>query len=483
MPKQPYNNLLLRLKAYKISAYPFETGPLLAGFFIFVKINPIHMIDLNSFFGKILHYLDLRPDLEDFESIENEIEKGIVFKGTNLWILAFAIIVASVGLNMNSTAVIIGAMLISPLMGPINGIGFSLATYNLTLLSRAIRNLTFAILAGLAASTLYFILSPVSSAHSELLARTTPTFYDVLIALFGGMAGIVAISTRLKGNVIPGVAIATALMPPLCTAGYGLATLQAKFFFGALYLFTINTVFIALAALLVSKMLKFPLYDIVDKSKIKRINQVTYAVIVLTFIPSLYFAFQLVTKEKFIQKAERFVENVTYLDGAYLLRHNVEPSSKSINLVYGGRTLSEEEKKLIQEKTHLFDIEAKVEVKQGFGMDDSGLKNLSEMARDLENLRISVIKKQQTIDSLNNRYQMGNELIDELQVLFPEIKGIAVSPQVLFYRNKQTKELTMVIIDTKEKRLTDETKNTLHNYLKSRTKTENIKIITLENED
>ncbi|MDK2909105.1 MAG: hypothetical protein PWR20_672 [Bacteroidales bacterium] len=441
------------------------------------------MIDLNAYIERILAHFELRNDLEEFDKIRDEIEKSVVFKGTNLWILAFAIVIASVGLNMNSTAAIIGAMLISPLMGPINGVGFSIATYNLSLLSRALRNLSFAILSGLTASTIYFILSPVSSAHSELLARTTPTFYDVLIALFGGMAGIVAISTRLKGNVIPGVAIATALMPPLCTAGYGLATLQAKFFFGALYLFTINTVFIALAALLVSKMLKFPLYDIVDKSKIKRINQVTYAVIVLTFIPSLYFAFQLVTKEKFIQKAERFVENVTYLDGAYLLRHNVEPSSKSINLVYGGRTLSEEEKKLIQEKTHLFDIEAKVEVKQGFGMDDSGLKNLSEMARDLENLRISVIKKQQTIDSLNNRYQMGNELIDELQVLFPEIKGIAVSPQVLFYRNKQTKELTMVIIDTKEKRLTDETKNTLHNYLKSRTKTENIKIITLENED
>lgn len=479
MPKQPYNNLLLRLKAYKISAYPFETGPLLAGFFIFVKINPIHMIDLNSFFGKILHYLDLRPDLEDFESIENEIEKGIVFKGTNLWILAFAIIVASVGLNMNSTAVIIGAMLISPLMGPINGIGFSLATYNLTLLSRAIRNLTFAILAGLAASTLYFILSPVSSAHSELLARTTPTFYDVLIALFGGMAGIVAISTRLKGNVIPGVAIATALMPPLCTAGYGLATLQAKFFFGALYLFTINTVFIALAALLVSKMLKFPLYDIVDKNRIRKINQITYTIIVITFIPSLYFAYQLVIKEKFNQKASLYIESVTYLDGAYLLKYSADADTKVLNLVYGGRTLNEEEKKNIQEKTHLFNLEAKVEIKQGFGMDDTDLKNWTEMTHELENLKITIAKKQQTIDSLYRQQQMGKEIINELQVFFPEIKGITISPEFIFYNNNQKKELTLVIIDTGGKTLTSEAKNTLHSYLKSRTKTQNIKIITL----
>lgn len=172
---------------------------------------------------KLLRALNLDSDIDDYEKIHAAIEKDIIFKGTNLWILAFAIIVASVGLNMNSTAVIIGAMLISPLMGPINGMGYSLATYNFPLFRKAVRNFTFAVIASLAASTLYFTVSPVSTAHSELLARTSPTIYDVLIALFGGMAGIVAISSKNKGNVIPGVAIATALMPPLCTAGYGLA--------------------------------------------------------------------------------------------------------------------------------------------------------------------------------------------------------------------------------------------------------------------
>src|SRR5690606_7883019 len=169
---------------------------------------------------KLLQWFDLRSEMEGYDIIHENIEKGIVFRGTNLWILIFAIVVASVGLNMNSTAVIIGAMLISPLMGPINGIGYSVATYNIDLLKRSLKNFGFAVGASIVASFLYFALSPVSTAQSELLARTSPTIYDVIIALFGGFAGIVAMCSRQKGNVIPGVAIATALMPPLCTVGY-----------------------------------------------------------------------------------------------------------------------------------------------------------------------------------------------------------------------------------------------------------------------
>src|SRR5674476_666630 len=176
----------------------------------------------------------------------------------------FAVVVASVGLNMNSTAVIIGAMLISPIMGPINGMGYSIATYNFPLLRQSIKNFSFAVALSLIASTIYFAISPISTAHSELLARTSPTVYDVLIALFGGMAGIVAISSKNKGTVIPGVAIATALMPPLCTAGYGLATGQFIYFFGAFYLFTINAVFIAISSILISQILKFPIRTLID---------------------------------------------------------------------------------------------------------------------------------------------------------------------------------------------------------------------------
>ena len=157
------------------------------------------------------------------ETIEN-ILKGINFRGSNLWVLIFAIFIASLGLNVNSTAVIIGAMLISPLMGPIMGIGLGIGINDFELIKKAFRNLAIATIFGILTSTLYFLISPLNEARSELLARTTPTIYDVLIAFFGGLAGIVASSTKLKGNVIPGVAIATALMPPLCTAGFGIAS-------------------------------------------------------------------------------------------------------------------------------------------------------------------------------------------------------------------------------------------------------------------
>jgi uncharacterized hydrophobic protein (TIGR00271 family) len=198
-----------------------------------------------------LHY-----EKEDFNTVITGIESGISFRGTNLWILIFAIFVASLGLNVNSTAVIIGAMLISPLMGPIMGIGLGIGINDPLLLRRAISNFAIATIVALTTSTIFFLLSPLNDAHSEILARTSPNIYDVLIALFGGFAGIIATSTRQKGNVIPGVAIATALMPPLCTAGYGLATWQMNFFLGAFYLFIINTVFIALATLLIVRLLR-----------------------------------------------------------------------------------------------------------------------------------------------------------------------------------------------------------------------------------
>ncbi|HNF32994.1 MAG TPA: DUF389 domain-containing protein, partial [Bacteroidia bacterium] len=202
---------------------------------------------MDNFFDKF----KLNDEKEELETVVKNIDNGVIFRGTNLWVLIFAIFVASLGLNVNSTAVIIGAMLISPLMGPIMGIGLGIGINDVSLLKKAIYNYSIATGVALTTSTLFFLISPLSDAHSEILARTSPTIYDVLIALFGGFAGIIAASSKQKGNVIPGVAIATALMPPLCTAGYGLATLQFNFFVGAFYLFIINTVFIALATFII----------------------------------------------------------------------------------------------------------------------------------------------------------------------------------------------------------------------------------------
>ena len=201
----------------------------------------------------------------DFEDIRKEIADAASFRGVNLWILIISIFVASLGLNLNSTAVVIGAMLISPLMGPIIGLGLGASINDLLLLKTAARNYLFATGASLLTSTIYFLITPLDDAHAELLARTSPNFYDVLIALFGGMAGAVAMTFRNKGNVLTGVAIATALMPPLCTVGYGIATGQPKFMLGALYLYLINSVFIALATYFYARLIKFPKVELPDK--------------------------------------------------------------------------------------------------------------------------------------------------------------------------------------------------------------------------
>ncbi|MBP7470388.1 MAG: DUF389 domain-containing protein, partial [Flavobacterium sp.] len=189
---------------------------------------------------KITHFVNLHQGEEDKNKVLENVLSNISFRGSNLWILACAIIIASVGLNVNSTAVIIGAMLISPLMGPILGAGFSLGIYDFELFKKSLKNLAIATVVSLLTSTFYFYVSPFKETQSELLARTSPNIYDVLIAFFGGLVGVIAITRVEKGNPIPGVAIATALMPPLCTAGYGLAIGNYKYFFGALFLYTIN---------------------------------------------------------------------------------------------------------------------------------------------------------------------------------------------------------------------------------------------------
>ena len=215
----------------------------------------------HSFAGvkKLLgRYFNLLPDKEDEHAVIEQVKGGTQFRGTNLWILIFAILIASLGLNVNSTAVIIGAMLISPLMGPIIGMGLSVGISDFEMLKQSLKNYGVATLISVATATLYFWISPLSEAQSELLARTSPTLYDVLIAFCGGAAGVLALTTKSKGQVIPGVAIATALMPPLCTAGYGLATGQWTYFFGAFYLFFINTVFIATATFFGCQILALP---------------------------------------------------------------------------------------------------------------------------------------------------------------------------------------------------------------------------------
>ena len=218
-------------------------------------------------------YLDLRKDKDNELETVDSIRKGVEFKGANLWILIFAIFMASLGLNVNSTAVIIGAMLISPLMGPIMGVGLSVGLNDFELMKRSLKSFLITTLFSVTTATIFFLVSPVAEGQSELLARTSPTIYDVFIALMGGLAGVVALSTKEKGNVIPGVAIATALMPPLCTAGYGLATGNLVYFLGAFYLYFINSVFISLATFAGVRVMHFQRKEFVDKKREKKDGQ------------------------------------------------------------------------------------------------------------------------------------------------------------------------------------------------------------------
>jgi uncharacterized hydrophobic protein (TIGR00271 family) len=325
----------------------------------------------------------------------------------------FAIIVASVGLNMNSTAVIIGAMLISPLMGPINGMGFSIATYDFDLFKKSAKNLLFAITAGLAASTVYFMLSPLSTAHSELLARTSPTIYDVIIALFGGLAGIVAIASKQKGNVIPGVAIATALMPPLCTAGFGIATGQLKFILGALYLFTINTIFIALASVWISKILRFPIRNVVDPVKTRQINHAITAVIVIVLLPSVYFGYQLVLNENFTVKSNEFVISNMRFEGNYLLHHEIDANNRTIRLDYLGEPISQERKRDLENSARrIIHKDAVLEINQGIDMYDfeDERSEIYALREEVQHNKNELLEKKQEVYDLKNFGQQGAQI-------------------------------------------------------------------------
>jgi uncharacterized hydrophobic protein (TIGR00271 family) len=259
---------------------------------------------------RIRKLFDLREDQDAPEAIDESVRNGVRFSGTNLWVLFFAILVASVGLNVNSTAVIIGAMLISPLMGPIVGLGYAAAVNDFSLIRQSARNLgTFTGLS-LITSMIYFTLSPLDVPGSELMARTTPTLWDVLIATFGGAAGMVALTRRSISNVVPGVAIATALMPPLCTAGFGLANGRWDMFAGAFYLFLINGVFIAASTLAVSKLVKLPQVADVDPAVRARHRAYISAGLIVVLVPSVWLGWRFVKQEVFVAGAQQLVRTL-----------------------------------------------------------------------------------------------------------------------------------------------------------------------------
>lgn len=291
----------------------------------------------------VMQTVNIRKGADIKGTIEG-IEKDIDFKGTNLWILICSIIIASIGLNVNSIPAIIGAMLISPLMGPILGLGLSIGTYDWSTLKRSLKALGVTVFVSILTSYIYFSISPLKEIQEELLSRTNPTILDVMIALFGGIAGIVAGSRSVKTNVIPGVAIATALMPPLCTAGFGLATGNYAFFLGAFYLFFINSVFICLATILVVRFMRFPLASWVDQKKKKRAQFYITFFVLLVAIPSGFIFWEVIKESVFTRNAQNFISEEVVFDDCEIINQqiNYTDSTSTIEIFLIGATVNKD---------------------------------------------------------------------------------------------------------------------------------------------
>ena len=406
--------------------------------------------------NKLWDFINLHNGEEDKQKVLENVTANISFRGSNLWILACAIIIASIGLNVNSTAVIIGAMLISPLMGPILGAGFALGTYNFLLLRKAIKNLLIATAVSLLVSAFYFYLSPFKDVQSELLARTSPNIYDVLIAFFGGLVGVIAITRVEKGNPIPGVAIATALMPPLCTAGYGLATFNFNYFFGAFYLYTINCFFICIATFLVIKYLKYPASATIEPKNEKLIRYGITTLMMIIILPSFYLAYNLFEEKKFTKTVEEFI-NSEFNNRGYTVIYkklNYNSNPKKVDLAFLNRKLSKEEMEMYNK---LLDERGIHNTILNFRQDDADLK--SEILSELNKQDASLSEKDVTINNLRqelDKYKVNEPgIVRELNLLFPEIKDVSLGKiekfagtdsakiewLVLYHKEKKTKEI------------------------------------------
>ncbi|MGO4708395.1 DUF389 domain-containing protein [Chryseobacterium sp. 2TAF14] len=422
--------------------------------------------------NSLFNFINLHNGEEKKEKVLENVISNISFRGSNLWILACAIIIASVGLNVNSTAVIIGAMLISPLMGPIVGAGFALGTYNFPLLKKSIKNLLIATLVSLTVSSLYFYISPFKDVQSELLARTAPNIYDVLIAFFGGLVGIIAITRVEKGNPIPGVAIATALMPPLCTAGFGLATSNFSYFFGAFYLYIINCFFICIATFFVVKYLKYPSV-IIDNKYEKRIRYGITALILIMIVPSFYLAYNLFNEKQFIRTAEQFIQKEFDNKGYTIIykKINYNTSPKSIDIAFLNKNFSEEEvasynKMLVSNGL----VNTKFNIRQS--SDDVKSEILNEINKNNINISekdIAISKIRQELDG----YKISDStLLQEIKAIYPSLNGISYG-KIEEYPKTDSATLKFILIYSGK--LEDKAK--FKNWLEIRLREKDVKLI------
>ena len=440
---------------------------------------------IGRFARNVRERFDLLEDSASQEEVEASVYKSVEFKGTNLWVLICATFIASLGLNVNSTAVIIGAMLISPLMGPIIGVGMSLGINDFQLLKKSLRNFMWMFAVSIITSSIFFVISPYSNAQSELLARTSPTTYDVLIAFFGGIAGMLAQTRRDRtGTVISGVAIATAIMPPLCTAGFGIANGEIRFIFGALYLFMINAVFIALASYIMVLFLKYEKKTMLDEAKSKRMNQYMMLLALIIIVPSLVMTVGIIRLTQFETNVDKYIDNVfrfkstMVVDYEKYYHYDGKKSSIEVNLV--GEPLS---RNMIENATAqmvFYGLEnTELVVRQA---DNNDRIDFSTIQRSFEEI---VNEKNKTIEKLETRLATiqtvdtiaVSDLAREIPLIDANVGAVAVSKHISYTTNGQPSDTTIVVSVTGKSKDVVIDNSKIRDWLRIRLKTDKIEVI------
>lgn len=450
------------------------------------------LLILKEIWAYIKSLASIAEDTDSETTIAN-IVKGVEFRADNVWVLFFAIIIASVGLNVNSTAVIIGAMLVSPLMGPIMGLGLAIGISDNELLRKSLKNLFIMIVISLVASSLYFLISPLSDAQSELLARTKPTIYDVFIAFFGGLAGILASSRKQeKITVVSGVAIATALMPPLCTAGYGLGTGQLIYFVGAFYLFFINAFFIALATYLMVRYLHFPRKTFLDPTTERKVRRSIAVFTIIVVVPSIFIAINVIRETSFDNNAIKYVndiQNNPVMQNVQIVSQQRVFSNEGneITLSLVGEPLTSEQVAVLQKRLEEMGLkDTKLTIRQAGGASldvgtqakmlqefiedkDRTIEQKDSLIRDLRRqLRAERVRSEVTVE----------QLAQEIIVLYPHIKDISMANAIKFDVSDNSTDTIPTLNITWIQQPTSDEYQHLSDWLKVRLKIDNIGIIS-----
>ena len=443
-------------------------------------------MELYVILSKIKAHFTVMQDMEDEKEIVAQITSGVSFRGANLWVLIFAIFIASLGLNVNSTAVIIGAMLISPLMGPIIGMGLAIGINDFQLLRRAAKNFAIATVISILTATVYFLITPLGEAQSELLARTSPTIYDVLIATFGGAAGILALCTKGKGNVIPGVAIATALMPPLCTAGFGLASGHLLYFLGAFYLFFINTVFISLSTYLGVRLMRFHRKEFQTASAARKSRRAVMAIAILTIIPSLLMTVGIVRRSISDNNVNRFIKTELSQSGTQVISSDLDRDNQILNIVAVGREINDSTIRVAQKNlVHYSLADIKLNIIQGEKSDSAMRlgKKLSQITTSHEEEKQKMVEMSAKLSETSNRLeqytqleQLTPDVMAEMRNLFPQVNALSLSKVAQSRRDTTaTMHFVAAIISLDPKaRLTPADRQRIHDWLQTRVKADSL---------